>query len=43
MFTQGMAATALGVAMFTVAVVAGQISSGLVVDRLGLGPAGPST
>ncbi|WP_246154901.1 DMT family transporter [Saccharopolyspora hirsuta] len=40
-FTQGMAATALGVAMFTVAVVAGQVSSGLVVDRLGLGPAGP--
>ncbi|MGW1676955.1 DMT family transporter [Saccharopolyspora sp. NPDC002376] len=40
-FTQGVAATALGVAMFTVAVVAGQVSSGLVVDRLGLGPAGP--
>ncbi|SDZ05469.1 transporter family-2 protein [Saccharopolyspora shandongensis] len=40
-FTQGMAAAALGVAMFTVAVVAGQVSSGLVVDRLGLGPAGP--
>ncbi len=40
-FTQGMAATALGVAMFTVAVVAGQVSSGLVVDRFGLGPAGP--
>lgn len=40
-FTQGTAATALGVAMFTVAVVAGQVSSGLVVDRLGLGPAGP--
>ncbi|MGW3468912.1 DMT family transporter [Saccharopolyspora sp. NPDC000995] len=32
-FTQAMAATALGVAMFTVAVVAGQASSGLVVDR----------
>lgn len=40
-FTQGMAAGALGVAMFTVAVVAGQVSTGLVVDRLGLGPAGP--
>lgn len=39
-FTQGMAAGALGVAMFTVAVVAGQVSTGLVVDRLGLGPAG---
>ncbi|MCI2419383.1 DMT family transporter [Saccharopolyspora sp. K220] len=40
-FSQGMAATALGVAMFTVAVVAGQVTSGLVVDRLGLGPAAP--
>lgn len=40
-FTQGMAAGALGVAMFTVAVVAGQVSTGLVVDRFGLGPAGP--
>jgi transporter family-2 protein len=40
-FTQGTAATELGVAMFTVAVVAGQVSSGLVVDRLGLGPSGP--
>ncbi|GGI78278.1 hypothetical protein GCM10011581_14220 [Saccharopolyspora subtropica] len=40
-FSHGMAATVLGVAMFTVAVVAGQVTSGLVVDRLGLGPAGP--
>ncbi|MGP4015469.1 DMT family transporter [Saccharopolyspora sp. 5N708] len=40
-FSQAMAATALGVAMFTVAVVAGQVTSGLIVDRLGLGPAAP--
>lgn len=40
-FTQCIAATALGIALFTVAVVAGQVSSGLVVDRLGLGPSGP--
>ncbi|WP_263249627.1 DMT family transporter [Saccharopolyspora rosea] len=40
-FSQGMAASALGVALFTVAVVAGQVSSGLVVDRFGLGPGGP--
>lgn len=31
----------LGVAIFTVAVVAGQSSNSLVVDRIGLGPAGP--
>ncbi|MGH3449550.1 MAG: DMT family transporter [Haloechinothrix sp.] len=31
----------LGVATFTVGVVAGQAASGLVVDRAGLGPAGP--
>ncbi|TLW93856.1 DMT family transporter [Saccharomonospora piscinae] len=30
----------IGVALFTVAVVAGQTVSGLVVDRFGLGPAG---
>ncbi len=30
----------IGVAVFTVTVVAGQTSSGLVVDRVGLGPAG---
>ncbi|MFR9731496.1 DMT family transporter [Saccharopolyspora sp. MS10] len=40
-FGQGLSAAALGVALFTVAVVAGQVGSGLVVDRLGLGPAGP--
>ncbi len=31
----------MGVAVFTVAVVAGQAISSLVVDRLGFGPAGP--
>lgn len=30
----------VGVAIFTVAVVAGQVSNSIVVDRLGLGPAG---
>lgn len=30
----------IGVAIFTVAVVAGQVSNSLLVDRLGLGPAG---
>ncbi|WP_249124266.1 DMT family transporter [Saccharopolyspora erythraea] len=39
--SQGTAAIELGVALFTVTVVAGQVSSGLLVDRLGLGPAGP--
>ena len=40
-FSQGVSADVLGVALFTVAVVAGQVISGLVVDRFGLGPAGP--
>ena len=40
-FSQGMAAAELGVALFTIAVVAGQITSSLLVDRFGLGPAGP--
>lgn len=30
----------IGVAVFTVAVVAGQVSNSIIVDRLGLGPAG---
>ena len=30
----------IGVAVFTVAVVAGQVSNSIVVDRMGLGPAG---
>ncbi|MER7173584.1 DMT family transporter [Streptomyces mesophilus] len=38
---QGLTVTALGVALFTVAVVAGQVGGGLVFDRIGLGPAGP--
>lgn len=39
-FAQGTAAALIGVALFTIAVVAGQVLSGMVVDRLGLGPAG---
>jgi transporter family-2 protein len=39
--TQGLTVSILGVAVFTVAVVAGQIVSSLPVDRAGLGPAGP--
>ncbi|MDR7302598.1 DMT family transporter [Haloactinomyces albus] len=38
--SQGMAADVLGVALFTVAAVAGQVVSGMVVDRFGLGPGG---
>lgn len=38
---QGLTAHVLGTALFTIAVVAGQSSGGLVVDRVGLGPAGP--
>lgn len=38
---QGVTAHVLGTALFTIAVVAGQSSGGLVVDRVGLGPAGP--
>ena len=37
---QGLSVGTLGVALFTVAVVAGQTSSGLLVDRAGLGPSG---
>lgn len=36
--TQGLVVAAIGVAVFTVAVVAGQVLSGLLVDRAGLGP-----
>lgn len=39
--SQGLSAAALGVALFTVALVAGQVTSGMVVDRWGLGPGGP--
>ena len=36
--TQGLTVAILGVAVFTVAVVAGQVVNSLVVDRAGLGP-----
>ncbi|MDI3384760.1 DMT family transporter [Streptomyces sp. B-S-A8] len=38
---QGLTVGALGVALFTVAVVAGQVGGGLLVDAKGFGPAGP--
>ncbi len=41
MATQSITVSVIGVAVFTVAVVAGQAVSSLVVDRLGFGPAGP--
>lgn len=37
---QGLVATVLGVALFTVGVVAGQVFGGLVIDRIGIGPGG---
>ncbi|GAA2548744.1 hypothetical protein GCM10010435_17890 [Winogradskya consettensis] len=39
--TQGLTVPTLGVAVFIVALVAGQSSSSLMVDRAGAGPAGP--
>lgn len=39
--SQGITIAAIGVAVFTVAVVAGQTMSSLVVDRAGIGPGGP--
>jgi transporter family-2 protein len=39
--TQGLTVSILGVAVYTVAVVAGQIVCSLPVDRAGLGPGGP--
>ncbi|WP_253770799.1 DMT family transporter [Goodfellowiella coeruleoviolacea] len=39
--TQGLTVSLLGVAVFTVAVVGGQVISSLAVDRAGFGPAGP--
>ncbi|WP_239095627.1 DMT family transporter [Micromonospora lutea] len=39
-FTQGATVGTLGVAVFTVAVVAGQSGSSLLVDRAGVGPGG---
>lgn len=38
--TQGLTAGLLGVSLFTVGVVAGQTLHGLVLDRIGFGPAG---
>ncbi|WP_223691475.1 DMT family transporter [Leifsonia poae] len=38
--SQGLTAAALGVALFTVAIVAGQTVSGLVLDLIGVGPGG---
>jgi len=38
--TQGLAVAIIGVSLFTVGVVAGQTLSGLVLDRIGYGPAG---
>lgn len=37
---QGLTVAAIGVAVFTVAVVAGRTASGLLVDRAGVGPGG---
>ena len=39
-WTQSLAVPAVGVALFTVAVVAGQTTNSLVIDRLGVGPVG---
>jgi transporter family-2 protein len=39
--TQSITVSVIGVAVFTVAGVAGQAVSSLIVDRLGFGPAGP--
>lgn len=38
--TQGLTAAVIGVALFSVGVVAGQTVNGLVLDRVGYGPAG---
>jgi transporter family-2 protein len=38
--SQGVTVAVVGIALFTVAVVAGQSISGLLVDRMGLGPGG---
>lgn len=37
---QGAAAPVIGLALFTVGVVAGQVLGGLLIDRVGLGPSG---
>ncbi|WP_241991152.1 DMT family transporter [Cryobacterium sp. Hh38] len=38
--SQGLVAAPLGIALFTVAVVAGQTVSGVLIDRFGIGPGG---
>ena len=38
--SQGLVATVLGLAMFTVGIVAGQVLGGLLIDRMGIGPGG---
>ncbi|MGI9085420.1 MAG: DMT family transporter [Aeromicrobium sp.] len=38
--TQGLTVGTIGVALFSVAITAGQASSGLLVDHLGIGPSG---
>ncbi len=37
---QGLVASVIGLALFTVGIVAGQVFGGLVIDRFGLGPGG---
>ena len=37
---QGLAASATGVALFTVGIVGGQVLGGLLIDRIGVGPSG---
>lgn len=39
-FTQAVTIGPIGIALFTISVVAGQMLSGLAVDRIGMGPAG---
>lgn len=38
--SQGLVAAVIGLATFTVGIVAGQVSGGLIMDRIGLGPGG---
>lgn len=38
--TQGLTVATIGVALFSVAITAGQASSGLIVDHFGIGPSG---
>ena len=41
--SQGLVATVIGVALFTVGIVGGQVVGGLVLDKIGLGPGGKIT